>query len=179
MLPDFLKAATAHLFQTRNLQLVTALGGRAPVNTPFRISSAFRFWSDPVPAQKAVPGDAGTAGTGYGEAVLDLGVSTRTMAGEPLSFPAVDCAVHSLVISMEPGETTGWHQHHCPVYCYILEGEVTVTYQGQGKRRFRKGEGMLEAMRVTHQGENTGQVPTRILAVFMEGDGQPATVNMD
>ncbi|CUA94954.1 Cupin domain [Pannonibacter indicus] len=73
----------------------------------------------------------------------------------------------------DAGEVTGWHQHHCPVFCYVLEGEITVTYQGGQTRLFRQGECMVDVMRVTHQGENTGQSLTRILTVFLNGDGLP------
>ncbi|MFN4167692.1 MAG: cupin domain-containing protein [Pannonibacter phragmitetus] len=113
----------------------------------------------------------------YGNAE-DLGFHRFTVAGEFLIFPATGCAIHPLVVSMMPGEVTGWHQHHCPVFCYVLEGEITVTYQGGQRRLFRQGECMVEAMRVTHQGENTGQSLTRILTVFLNGDGLPEKAAM-
>jgi quercetin dioxygenase-like cupin family protein len=99
-----------------------------------------------------------------------------TIAGEPLVFPADNPSVKSLIVTMEPGEKTAWHQHGVPLYAYILEGEITVTYEGIGKKVYTAGTGLLEAMHVTHQGHNTGDAPVRILAVFLMGDGGKPTI---
>jgi quercetin dioxygenase-like cupin family protein len=72
---------------------------------------------------------------------------------------------------MKPGETTGAHRHGVPTYGYILEGQVTVDYGSDGKRTYRKGEAFMEAKTVTHDGTNDGDVPVRILVVFMGADG--------
>ncbi|MET1415186.1 cupin domain-containing protein [Roseibium sp. HPY-6] len=99
-----------------------------------------------------------------------------TIAGEKVVFPQQNPSVRAIVVTMDPGERTVWHQHGAPLFAYILEGEVTVTYDGIGKKLLREGEGLLEAMTVTHQGENTGQGPAKILAVFLLGDdGEPVT----
>ena len=99
-----------------------------------------------------------------------------TVAGEKVTFPQQNPSVRAIVVTMEPGEKTAWHQHGAPLFAYILQGEVTVIYDGIGKKLFREGEGLLEAMTVTHQGENTGQGPAKILAVFLLGDdSEPVT----
>lgn len=77
---------------------------------------------------------------------------------------------------MEPGERTEWHRHGTPLFAYILEGELIVTYEGVGERHSKKGDALLEAMTVTHQGHNTGAEPARILAVFLEGDSNSLTI---
>ena len=97
-----------------------------------------------------------------------------TVAGEALAFPQHNAAIRALVITMEPGEKTGWHQHHAPLFAYMLEGEITVIYEDLGKKIYREGDALLEAMNVTHRGENTGDGPARILAVFLLGDGKSA-----
>lgn len=99
-----------------------------------------------------------------------------TVAGEPLVFPKENPSVKSLIVTMMPGEKTAWHQHGVPLYAYILEGEITVTYEGIGKKVYTAGTGLLEAMHVTHQGHNTGDVPVRILAVFLMGDDGKPTI---
>lgn len=103
----------------------------------------------------------------------------ETIAGEKIAFPQANPSVRSVVITMAPGEETAWHQHHAPLYAYILQGEITVTYEGIGKKVYREGEGLLEAMNVTHRGKNTGDGPAEVLAVFLLGDDGKATVLED
>jgi uncharacterized RmlC-like cupin family protein len=54
---------------------------------------------------------------------------------------------------------------------YILEGEITVDYGAKGKRTFRRGDALMEAMDVPHFGENTGTAPMRLIAVYMGAKG--------
>lgn len=139
----------------------------------------------PAPSQPAAkPGSAAAiaaedaAKTPYA-AVEEVFSGDKTVAGEPVRFPQTDPSVRSLVVTLSPGETTDWHQHHAPMFAYVLEGEITVTYEGLGKKVYRQGDGLLEAMNVTHRGANTGEDPVRILAVFLLGDDAKATVLED
>lgn len=101
---------------------------------------------------------------------------SETIVGEPLAFPTADPSVKALIVSLAPGEATAWHLHGVPLFGYILEGAVTVDYGPKGIRTYRAGAGFLDAMDVAHQGRNEGDVPVRILAVYLLGDGQkPAT----
>jgi len=125
------------------------------------------------PGSKAAAEEAAAAKTPY-DKTRDVFSGDLTVAGEKVSFPQKNPSVRAIEITMEPGEVTGWHQHHAPLFAYILEGEITVTYEEIGKKVYRKGDGLLEAMDVTHRGENTGEEPAKILAVFLLGDdGQP------
>jgi len=139
----------------------------------------------PAPSQPAAkPGSqAATAAeeaakTPYAS-VQEVFSGDTTIAGEPVRFPQENPSVRSLVVTMAPGEKTDWHQHHAPMFAYVLEGEITVTYEGIGKKVYRQGDGLLEAMNVTHRGINTGETPVRILAVFLLGDDTKATVLED
>ncbi len=85
--------------------------------------------------------------------------------------------VQSLIVTMKPGEETGPHRHGVPTYGYILEGQVTVDYGTHGKRTYRKGEAFMEAETVTHNGINDGDVPVRILVVFMGADGSQNVIH--
>lgn len=139
----------------------------------------------PAPSQPAAkPGSdaavaAETAAKTPYEKVKEVFSGNTTVAGETVTFPQSNPSIRSLVITMAPGEATDWHQHHAPLFAYILEGEITVTYEGIGKKIYRQGEGLLEAMNVTHRGVNTGDGLVRILAVFLLGDDGKATVLED
>jgi quercetin dioxygenase-like cupin family protein len=97
--------------------------------------------------------------------------ATETVVGERLSYPPGAAVVNSLIVTMAPGESTGWHKHGVPSYAYILAGRVTVEYEGVGKRVYRQGDAFMEAMDRWHNGVNDGAEPCRILVVFMGAAG--------
>lgn len=99
-----------------------------------------------------------------------------TITGEPIQYPSGSARVTAVEITLQPGQQTGWHKHPVPLFGYMLEGELTVDYGAKGKRVYRKGDSLVEAMNETHNGRNTGKGPMRILAVFIGAEGQPGTV---
>lgn len=117
-------------------------------------------------------------GVALEEVNLLLDTST-TILGQPFSYPTQKPAkVTAAVVTMPPGETTGWHEHPVPLFAYILEGEVTVDYGPHGKRVYRKGDSVIEAIDAAHDGHNTGQGVVRILAVFMGAEGVANTAKV-
>jgi quercetin dioxygenase-like cupin family protein len=104
-------------------------------------------------------------------------LSTGTTAtGAPITYPAGrPAAVSAVILTLQPGDQTGWHQHNVPGFGYMLEGQVTVDYQGFDSRTYRSGDALIEAVGVGHNGVNTGSSPARILAVFMGADGIETT----
>jgi quercetin dioxygenase-like cupin family protein len=106
-------------------------------------------------------------------AILSTG---KTVTDEPIVYPTgAPAKITAVEITLEPGQQTGWHQHPVPLFGYILEGELTVDYGPLGKRTYRKGEGLAEAMNEAHNGRNTGTGPVKILAVFIGAEGVPDT----
>lgn len=102
--------------------------------------------------------------------------TSKTVLGQAVAYPTgAPAKVTSVIVTMQPGEETGWHKHDVPMFGYILEGEVTVDYQGHGTRVYRKGDAVMEAIGTAHNGRNSGKVSARILAVFMGADGVPNT----
>lgn len=98
----------------------------------------------------------------------------RTVIGERIVYPrGAPARVTAVVIALKPGEETGWHRHGVPLYGYILEGELTVDYGVHGKRVYRKGDSLMEAIAAPHNGRNTGAGVMRVLAVFMGAEGRP------
>jgi quercetin dioxygenase-like cupin family protein len=111
------------------------------------------------------------------DSVASLLSTSQTIISQPIAYPTrTPAKVVSAIVTMLPGEETGWHQHDVPMFGYILEGEVTVDYGAKGTRVYRQGEAVMEAIDWPHNGRNTGNVPARILAVFMGAEGVPNTV---
>ena len=109
----------------------------------------------PPPAYPAVP-------------LLSIGT---TVVGEKIRYPSGDALVTAAIVTLAPGARTIVHTHEVPMFAYILDGEITVDYGAHGKRTYRKGQSLMEAMHVAHFGENTGTEPLRLIAVYMGAAG--------
>jgi D-alanyl-D-alanine dipeptidase len=103
----------------------------------------------------------------------------RTTTGEPLAWPGGTAEVTAQIVTIAPGQTTGWHRHGVPTFGYILAGELEVEYDGIGRRVLKEGDNLMEAMKTAHNAVNLGTEPVRILAVFMGAAGKPTTMKAD
>lgn len=95
----------------------------------------------------------------------------KTAVGESLELPNGPAEVLASIVTLQPGESTPWHRHGAPMFGYILEGEVTVDYGERGRKTYRQGAGLVEAMAVSHAGTNTGSAPVKILTVYFAPKG--------
>lgn len=108
--------------------------------------------------------------------VFPLFASGTTILGEAVAYPAdAPAKITAAIVTLAPGEETGWHTHGMPTFGYILEGELAVDYGDQGTRIYKAGDAILEAIRHPHNGRNKGHAPMRILAVFMGAEGVPTS----
>lgn len=113
-----------------------------------------------------------TAAREGAQGVAPLLSSGETVVGERIVYPSgAPAKVTAAVVTLAPGQETGWHTHGMPTFGYVIEGELEVDYGEKGVRVYRAGEGMLEAIAAPHNGRNTGTAPMRILAIFMGADG--------
>jgi len=106
--------------------------------------------------------------------------TTTSNLGQTLVYPDQGAAkIRSLIVTLEPGEETGWHSHPVLTYGYILSGEVTVDYGAAGTKVYRAGDSFMEAFDVPHNGRNSGATPLSILAVFMGSTDLPDVVKSE
>ncbi|HQZ13805.1 MAG TPA: cupin domain-containing protein [Devosia sp.] len=96
--------------------------------------------------------------------------------GNPLTYPDGPVNVTAAIVTIPPGGTTGAHRHEVPLFAHILEGELTVDYGDKGKKTYKAGDSVLEAINLPHTGTNTGTVPMKLLAVYMGGGTKANTV---
>jgi quercetin dioxygenase-like cupin family protein len=100
-----------------------------------------------------------------------------TVMGETLHYPTNGPAhVTAAIVTLPPGGRTVLHKHGVPLFAYVLEGEITVDYGDRGKRTYRRGDALMEAMDAAHFGADAGPRPVRILTVYMGADGAPPDV---
>ncbi len=69
--------------------------------------------------------------------------SSETILGQPFAYPAASPHVTAVIVTLPPGARTGWHRHPVPLFGYMLEGELTVAYEGAGERIYRPGLGVF------------------------------------
>jgi quercetin dioxygenase-like cupin family protein len=101
----------------------------------------------------------------------------KTVMDEPIVYPTgAPAKVTTAIVEMAPGAETGWHTHGVPLTGYILDGELTVDYGAKGKRTYKKGDAVAEAMSVPHNGKNTGTGVMRLFVVYMGADGMPTSI---
>lgn len=99
-----------------------------------------------------------------------------SVIGEPLEYPKGKAQITSAIVTMQPGQVTGWHRHQVPLVAYILEGEITVDYGTAGVKTYSVGDSFVEAFQSRHNGSNSGAGIARILAVFAGAEGVANTV---
>ena len=103
--------------------------------------------------------------------------SNQNVTGETIHYPKGEPVnIRSLIVTLKPGETTGWHKHGAPTNGYILSGGLSVDYGAKGKRVYRTGEAFMEAMDWWHNGSNDTGKPARVLVVFMGANGHAPVI---
>ena len=115
----------------------------------------------------------------YQNLLTPLVQGSSDVLGAPLAYPAGTPNVTSAIVTVPPGGETGWHEHEVPLFAYILEGELTVDYGTKGKKVYRTGEAVLEAVGWPHNGTNTGSVPMQLVAVYMGGGSAANTIKVE
>lgn len=140
--------------------------------TPMRMLAALALLVSPALAEDLTPQT-------YQNLLTPLVQSGSDVLGTPLAYPQGTPNVTSAIVTIPPGGETGWHEHEVPLFAYVLEGELTVDYGSKGKKTYRAGEAVLEAVGWPHNGTNTGTVPMKLVAVYMGGGTAANTIKVD
>lgn len=101
----------------------------------------------------------------------DLLATSTTVVGEPIRYPAGPARITASIVTVKPGADTPFHRHPAPLVAYILSGELTVDYGEHGRRIYRKGDALVEAMDVRHRGMNFGTETVSLFAVYIGAEG--------
>lgn len=103
--------------------------------------------------------------------IQELLTTSQTVVGEKIRYPVGTPRISVAVVTVMPGSAAAFHRHPAPLVAYILEGELTVDYGSHGKKIFRQGEAVVEAMDVPHRGFNEGSSLVKLLAVYVGAEG--------
>ena len=105
--------------------------------------------------------------------------ATETVLHQDIHYPhGGHEQISSSVMTIPPGAGTVRHRHDTQMYSYILEGELTVSYDGGTVKTYRAGEAMIEAVGTVHSGRNNTDQPTRVLVVHFGIEGVENTVRV-
>ncbi len=103
--------------------------------------------------------------------------ASKTVLDQQIVYPTgTQAEVSSATVTMQPGQETGWHRHDAPLYVQIIEGTVTVEYEGGITKSYSKGAVVMEATGTYHNGRNLGTEPVVILTVSIGAEGIENTV---
>lgn len=133
-----------------------------------------------TPASSSQSSTTSTAvANGKPQSSVVLDKQAQTVLDQLLQYPnGSQAQVSSAVLTIAPGVSTGLHKHDAPMYAYILEGTLTVTYEGGIVKEFSAGSAILEAVGTPHNGENKTDKPVKILVVNMGAEGVANSVTL-
>ena len=96
----------------------------------------------------------------------------RTLVGRAdVSVPWREAVVARVEVAA--GAKAGRHTHPGDEISYVLEGEATLLIDGQPPRTVKAGESFVVPAGVVHDAHNDGNVPTKLLGVYVVEKGQP------
>jgi quercetin dioxygenase-like cupin family protein len=98
------------------------------------------------------------------ETLLD---TNHTILNQTLSYPENTPNVVTKIITIPKGAETGFHTHNEILIGYVLQGEITVDYGDYGKKVYSKGDSLIEAIHILHNGMNQGNIDAKIFVVTL------------
>jgi quercetin dioxygenase-like cupin family protein len=146
-----------HLHRSGAIAALIAVLGTAGVGAAF--------------AQPAAPIAAPALPETYATLLTPLFTGKLTIIGQEIAYPAGAPHVSGSIVTIAPGAQTGWHTHSVPLFAHVLEGTITIDYGSKGIRAVGAGSSFIEAMNWPHNATNHGDVPVRILAVYIGEEG--------
>ena len=109
--------------------------------------------------------------------VEELMKTESDIIGNAITYPSGEAAqITGIMLTMQPGESNGWHSHPVPTFGYMLSGELTVEYETGELKVMRAGEMIVEAQHTPHQGHNRGSEVVKIAVFYAGADGVPTTI---
>jgi quercetin dioxygenase-like cupin family protein len=103
-----------------------------------------------------------------------------TTLGQKIVYPnSVNDEVTILKITIEPGQSTGWHKHEIPVFAYILKGSLTVELEHNNTIVYPQNSSFSEVINTLHNGINKGNENVVLIAIFMGEKGKGLSIHKE
>lgn len=80
-----------------------------------------------------------------------------------------------VLVEIPVGGREGRHTHPGPLIVHVVEGTLTLEYEGKPTSPYKAGETFVVEAGKVHQGINMGTVPIKAIASFVTEKGKPLT----
>lgn len=100
-----------------------------------------------------------------------------TLAGQPLQFPLFRNEVAATLGELAPGGQTGPQRFFVPTVLYVLDGTLTVEFEGNPSRSIAAGQAIVPPTNLGANGRNLGTTSVKWLAVTF-GDSSKQAVSL-
>lgn len=115
------------------------------------------------------------AGSAGGQVLLDA--QALDVLDQAIAYPRKgDAQITSEVLTLEPGQESGWHRHRVPVFVYVMEGTLSVEYDAGVAKEYPAGTAYMEAEDIWHDVANKGDDTARFLVVYLGAKGAKNSV---
>ena len=95
-----------------------------------------------------------------------------TTLDQPIKYPTKGpAAVSSYLLTLEPGQETGWHKNRVPLYVQVMEGTLHVEYDAGVVKDYPAGSTFMEGQGIWHNGSNVTNDAVKALLVYFGAKG--------
>ena len=102
---------------------------------------------------------------------------TRTVLNQQdLAVPGYASAL--VRVDLPVGAREGRHQHPGTLIAHVLEGVLTLDYEGKPTTQYKVGDTFPVEPGKIHEGINRGTVPVKLLASFVFPKDKPMTIQV-
>jgi quercetin dioxygenase-like cupin family protein len=81
-------------------------------------------------------------------------------------------------VEIPVGGREGRHMHPGPLIVHVVEGQLTLDYEGKPTITYKPGETFFVEAGKVHEGINRGNVGIRAIATFVTEKGKPLTTQV-
>jgi quercetin dioxygenase-like cupin family protein len=112
-------------------------------------------------------------GAQQGAAPASTGFKRIPVQQADLSVPGRE--VVQAIAEIQPGAESGRHTHPGEEVTYVLEGAVTLEFQGKPSVTKKAGEAFIIPPNTVHNAKNTGKTVAKAIATYIIEKGKPVT----
>jgi quercetin dioxygenase-like cupin family protein len=84
-----------------------------------------------------------------------------------------------VMVEIPVGGREGRHTHPGPLIVHVVEGTLTLEYEGKPTTPYKAGETFVVETGKVHQGINMGTAPIKAIASFVTEKGKPLTTQTE
>ena len=100
-------------------------------------------------------------------------VSRKILLRQDTVIPGYEEAM--VAVEIPVGGREGRHTHPGSAMIYVLEGALTLDYEGKATTTYNPGDSIYVEPGKVHEGINNGKTPIKVVATFLLKKGEPMT----